>query len=381
MHFSLRAALAVLLLSCASATRAAAQPAIVYAVLFYSPTCGHCQQLIQNDLPPLLETYGDQVQILAIDISQPGGQNLYLSAIERFAIPDTRRGVPALVAGDVVLVGGREIPEQFPGIIEAALASGGLDWPDIPGLQEALAQLPPPASSSPTPLASGSAAPSSPDSAPTTAAILPAPALPTAIPDLHQPAIVSILQTDPTALLLASLALLALIAAMPIIWLTFQRARRGLEPPGRLRYLFPLLALLGALVAAYLLSVETGGSLAVCGPIGDCNAVQQSAYARLLGVVPIAALGLLLQIGLLVLWLGVYSMGSAAGRTSAVLLLALSAAGVLFSIYLTYLEIFVIGAVCAWCLTSAVIVATECWLAAGIAGWRLRPAPDLSTPV
>jgi uncharacterized membrane protein len=30
--------------------------------------------------------------------------------------------------------------------------------------------------------------------------------------------------------------------------------------------------------------------------------------------------------------------------------------GVLFSVYLTYLELFVIRAVCMWCLTSAVII-------------------------
>jgi uncharacterized membrane protein len=36
--------------------------------------------------------------------------------------------------------------------------------------------------------------------------------------------------------------------------------------------------------------------------------------------------------------------------------LGMSGLGVLFSIYLTYLEPFVIGAVCAWCLTSAVVM-------------------------
>jgi len=65
------------------------------------------------------------------------------------------------------------------------------------------------------------------------------------------------------------------------------------------------------------------------------------------------------------------------GRIAAGLLLALSVAGVLFSIYLTYLEVFVIGAVCAWCLTSALIVAAETILAARIAGWRLPAAPAL----
>ena len=41
-----------------------AQSAIVRAVLFYSPSCPHCQQVIQQDLPPLLEKYGAQLSIL-----------------------------------------------------------------------------------------------------------------------------------------------------------------------------------------------------------------------------------------------------------------------------------------------------------------------------
>jgi uncharacterized membrane protein len=38
--------------------------------------------------------------------------------------------------------------------------------------------------------------------------------------------------------------------------------------------------------------------------------------------------------------------------------------GTLFSIYLTFLEPFVIGATCAWCLASAVIMTALLWLAA-----------------
>jgi len=43
----------------------------------------------------------------------------------------------------------------------------------------------------------------------------------------------------------------------------------------------------------------------------------------------------------------------------------LAAGGTLFSIYLTFLEPFVIGATCAWCLTSAIIMTALLWLTAG----------------
>jgi len=38
--------------------------------------------------------------------------------------------------------------------------------------------------------------------------------------------------------------------------------------------------------------------------------------------------------------------------------------GIAFSIYLTFLEPFVIGATCAWCLTSAIVMTALFWLAA-----------------
>ncbi len=53
-------------------------------------------------------------------------------------------------------------------------------------------------------------------------------------------------------------------------------------------------------------------------------------------------------------------------------LLIMGVVGVVFSIYLTFLEPFVIGATCAWCLTSALAVTLIMWLSArpGLAAWR-----------
>jgi hypothetical protein len=49
-----------------------------------------------------------------------------------------------------------------------------------------------------------------------------------------------------------------------------------------------LLALLGLGVAAYLAFVEVSGSAAVCGPVGDCNTVQGSPWARITRSRPVA---------------------------------------------------------------------------------------------
>jgi uncharacterized membrane protein len=95
---------------------------------------------------------------------------------------------------------------------------------------------------------------------------------------------------------------------------------------------------------------------AVCGPVGDCNTVQQSEYAQLFGVLPIGVLGVAGFAAILVTWC-VRRFGT--GRTSsggALAVLAMTGFGTLFSVYLTFLEPFVIGATCLWCLSSAVIM-------------------------
>jgi hypothetical protein len=104
---------------------ALAENPVVRALLFYSPACAHCHQVMTQDLPPLLAKYGKQLQILQIDTTLPGGQALYQAAVLQFNIPQERWGVPMLIVGDVVLVGGDEIPAQFPGLVEKVLAQGG----------------------------------------------------------------------------------------------------------------------------------------------------------------------------------------------------------------------------------------------------------------
>ncbi len=64
---------------------------VVRAVLFYSPTCPHCHLVINETILPMIEKYGDQLQIIAIDVTQQQGQTLFLSAIQKFNL-DSGRG-------------------------------------------------------------------------------------------------------------------------------------------------------------------------------------------------------------------------------------------------------------------------------------------------
>jgi uncharacterized membrane protein len=121
-------------------------------------------------------------------------------------------------------------------------------------------------------------------------------------------------------------------------------------------WLIPALALVGLGVAGYLAYVEITHTEAVCGPVGNCNLVQSSAYAQIAGI-PIAVLGILNYVAVLVLW-PIFRFGRGRAADMALLgILVFSLIGTLFSIYLTALEIFVIQAICAWCLSSAIITA------------------------
>ena len=116
-----------------------------------------------------------------------------------------------------------------------------------------------------------------------------------------------------------------------------------------MRVLLGALAVVGLLVSAYLTWVHYFGIAPVCiGGSGGCETVQSSRYATVLGV-PVAVLGVVAYAGLLV-------SASLRGEVGVYLSLLIALVGTLFSAYLTYLEIFVIGALCQWCLASAAIM-------------------------
>lgn len=123
-----------------------------------------------------------------------------------------------------------------------------------------------------------------------------------------------------------------------------------------LRGLLALVALVGVLLSAYLTWTHLWGVPPVCvGGGGGCEAVQTSRYSEILGL-PVAALGL---IAYAVLLLSAVS----SGERAVFLGLFVALVGVLFSAYLTYLELFVIGAVCQWCVASAVLMVASLILA------------------
>jgi len=116
-----------------------------------------------------------------------------------------------------------------------------------------------------------------------------------------------------------------------------------------------MLAFIGVFVSTYLTLYKFGyiGSLQCA--VGSCETVNTSRWATFLGL-PVAAWGLGFYVAALALVLAGIQERYADSRGVALALVALTGWGVLFSGWLTYLELFVIDAICIWCVTSAVIV-------------------------
>ena len=116
-----------------------------------------------------------------------------------------------------------------------------------------------------------------------------------------------------------------------------------------------MLALAGIFVATYLLLYKLGmiGHLTCC--IGSCETVNTSKWATFMGL-PVAAWGVGFYIGMFALAMlstGERYDGSVAMSKA---LAGLAATGVVFSAWLTYLELFRIHAICQWCVISAILV-------------------------
>jgi uncharacterized membrane protein len=322
----------------AVAASAAAAPPLVRAVLFWSKECPACHIVVQEVLPPLERQYGDRLDIRRLEMSDPMSVDLYRAAARMLALAPDEMVVPLMVVGSEKLIGWREIQDRLPGLVAGRLAAGGLDWPAIPGLDKivGLRMLPGtrPEEASPSPPSSSIVPP------------------PSAISLPQEPT----MRDDPVGFTLALAIMVAMIASFAYAVSIFlsRRGRPGGDRDGRTSWLIPALALAGLGVAGYLSYVETQMVSAVCGPVGDCNAVQSSPYARLFGVIPVAIIGAAGYLAILAMWW--WEKRGTGNAIPALATFGLALVGVGFSLYLTYLEPFVIQAVCAWCLTSSVVI-------------------------
>ena len=132
-----------------------------------------------------------------------------------------------------------------------------------------------------------------------------------------------------------------------------------------------ILALAGLAIASYLLAARLLGEAPACGPVKGCDTVAASEYATVLGV-PVALFGVgfsvVLTAAALTWWRRGYRRALYAAYGSGLL-------GVVAVAYLTYLELFVIEAICIWCVSYAVTIVVG-WVLAVLVVLGGRAVPD-----
>ena len=320
--------LAILLLVAGFPSRVQAtaeQPPVVHAVLFWISGCPNCTQVLTNTLPPIKDKYDSQLSLLAIELVTTNDIDSLYNLGTSLGLTKEQVGVPFLLIDRTALIGVNEIHDKLSGLIEQYIASGGVRYPDMPLLSEMLSKGVSYTSSEPY---------------------------------LHLAAQTTT-GSQTAGITLAWIIMAIMGVALILAIITILRAFQGKPLPkikGWLDIVIPILSLIGLGASIYLTYVEITHTRALCGPVGDCNAVQSSPYARLFGFFPVGLLGAIGYIAILVTWLWRRMRSDALARIAGPAMYGMALFGTLFSIYLTYLELFVIHAVCIWCLSSAVII-------------------------
>lgn len=181
--------------------------------------------------------------------------------------------------------------------------------------------------------------------------------MPVQLAFIHAPAS----ETQSNGFALAIAIMIGMVAALVFVGALWARAWKSgfasapSQPAWMEAALLALIAV-GLGVAGYLTYVETQAVAPVCGPVGDCESVQTSDYARLFGILPVGLFGMMGYVAILAAWLWGRFRSDRLADYAPLAVHGMAIFGVLFSLYLTFLEPFVIKAVCIWCLSSAVVM-------------------------
>jgi uncharacterized membrane protein len=113
-------------------------------------------------------------------------------------------------------------------------------------------------------------------------------------------------------------------------------------------------AILGALDASYLFIYKLTGNSHMCLGNGGCHDVNFSPFSEIYGI-PVSVFGLLAFLGILCILLLEEHL-KIAQENGPLAIFGMSLAGIAFTAYLTYLEIYVIKAICPFCVASAILI-------------------------
>jgi uncharacterized membrane protein len=154
--------------------------------------------------------------------------------------------------------------------------------------------------------------------------------------------------------------------------LTAGVARRSTLPAIVVPAFLFLLAVAGLGISSYLTHAHWANASIACAGFESCDEVNTSEYSEMAGI-PVALLGILFYLALgttALAWLWLRPQGSA---WPAMTFWGLAFVGTLYSAYLTYIELFVLEAVCIYCAASAGIVLASFLISTA---WNVRQSQD-----
>jgi len=131
-----------------------------------------------------------------------------------------------------------------------------------------------------------------------------------------------------------------------------------------------VLAVAGLGISSYLTYTHWAHASVACGGIGSCNEVNNSEYAEVAGI-PVAFLGALCYLALIASALAWLWWRPAGLAWPVMFFWGLSLVGTLYSGYLTYVEVFVLEAICIYCVASAGVILASLLISTG---WIVREA-------
>ena len=336
LRFSPFLCLFLLVVVPAAATPSATGESSVKAVLLYGPDCSECDELLSFYVPGLLQLHGERLELAGIDVGQSEGAALYQAAAQHYGLPSQWSGEPILLVGGRSLSGllaiGTTLGDELD---QLSTDADALHWPPVPGLAELLPRMVENVRSR-------------------AVQADPLPALTTSDSDDRQ---------EWRSRIGNALGLLVLLGMIGAIGHSLQRLRGRVWRPALYSQWIVAALILGLGISSYTAYTSLADVAPVCGPVGDCAKVQHSEYSRIAGI-PMGVLGLVGYGAILFTWL-VARRCSPGGGGWRWLPWAIALVSVLFSLRLTAISLFVIGATCLWCLGSAVAVSVLLWLLSG----------------
>jgi uncharacterized membrane protein len=170
------------------------------------------------------------------------------------------------------------------------------------------------------------------------------------------PAAIDLIQTTGAALFFAVIGFLALFTN--VLVLIFHLREKNTHPIIKdwFHWSIPVLVIGGLAVSGYFIFLKWTDTTVVCGALPGCDTVQNSRYAKLYGDISMGEFGFVGYALILLGWLMQQYGPSSLKKSASLGIWAFCIFGVIFSIYLTFLEPFVIGATCMWCIMSAVFM-------------------------